>query len=504
MLDIVWAIVAAVGLRGWGANPLERLAKPVAVTLLLIVWGVGGLTSLVGVYGSPWTKTPRDFDERFPILQSGSPPVPWWVLQAFSSLAAFPCLFPRYLNLIWAERTSKALGILHWSLLTGAVCLSVFLGHAGFAMFMGWTPGPRVIFIVALMVCACCLVSAPLLAGITGASRFQAVSLVVFLLAVAAASSIRSAENLMVNANRDWSEFGTPRTTVRRSQVLESRRQYTALGGMAYTLLAAMILQLTAVYYGDIAFPCVTAIAALTTAAFYQTCVPHSVMGALEETSNHTTPRPTTREPRQSPGVGIRSKGARLAGVGLAHAFHGANSALGTLLFALHAMQVLGIPIWVIGVSHASAYGSEWVLLRYDNAIHARLGARILWVWGVTSSSARLLLYTLVTRENGAWLLPLVEVTHGATCCVASCAAARLLRRRERPSTSLVPAALLGDGNLAQAFGCVLWGFVWHRFGFSTAFYAAAILGVAAGGLAGIACILPKRDNGDECPEDLP
>lgn len=502
MIDWLAWVSAVVGSGGWGSNPLERLPTTTALISLAAVWVI---SSLCGLGGTMWCASKPTKEELWPILRASAPPVPWWVLRTFYSLGAFPCLFLRYLNLLWAERTAGVYNMLHWSLLTGAVCLAVCTGRWCFTWLMdpsGRSSRYRAVLLSALLTCAAAMLSTPLLAGLLGGSRLQWTSVACSLLAAFFAGALSPAEALVLSVNQDWSEYGTPRTTTFRRLSVEYQRQYAALGAVVYTILAASALQFTAAAVGDLVFTFFVGAAAVATVAFYEACVPHATVEALRsDASAAVTPRPSERLPDAPSQAAAGAKVPQGTRVALAHAVLGAGSALGSLLFAVYAMQELGLPIWLVGAAYAAGYASEAVVLWYDGPLNSYFRTEVLWLWGAIAASLRLALYTLVTAQNGLWLLPVIEATHGLTCGVASGAAGRILRRKHRPGrgeASVASLVLVADGNLAQAVGCVFWGLVWHYLGFRFAYLAAAGLGALSSGLS--ATCLFRRQGNDEPP----
>jgi len=469
----------------WGLNPLEKLPLWLAVVTLITIWSAGLMRCVGGFQwlGIRWIKPARE--ELWPILRAGDPPVQWWVLRTFSLLAAFPCLFPRYLGLLWSMKTfgSGPPNMLQLCLLTGAVILAMSAGRIAWLAAVIRTKRYQMILICSTSFCACGMATSSLFIGLVGrSSALSWLAVVITLCAVAASTAARPIENVLADANNEWVEFGTPRTnSQRQTKLRDVPRTYGALGSILQTLLVAGGLQLTARFAGDLSFLCVVGAAALSTAFFYESCVYHTSIEASSATSAHSTPHPTPRLAMREPMSRSQRRGGRYSLAG-AHAVHSGLGPLAGPLFAIYAFQVLGLPVWLLGAAHAIALASEAIVLRFEDMISALVKDEGLWFWGSLIAAARLYLFTMVTRGNCLWLLPLIEATYGFSTGLANLAGSRLLERLGcvacASRTSKGTVGTLGDGGLSQAAGCALWGLFWHYIGFRQTYITGCLVGI--------------------------
>merc|ERR1719326_1214273 len=261
----------------WAPNPIEKMPASTAIVVLVLVWGAAGLIGLAaGCCNGKGSK-----QELWPILRSGLPPIPWWVLQTFCFMAAFPSLFLRYLNLVWAETTSMTMLML--CLMTGAVSLMVFAGHCFWTVVAHRTKRYRAVILGTMTVCICAVLSVPLLNSVEATSGMSWTAVMLSLAAIVAAASVKPIEEAVMSAQQDWVEFATPRTTAQRLQALASQKLYATGGVMVYTLFMSGGLQVTAGVSGDLMFYFVVAGAAIITGLFYEFCMPHKAVAALTD-----------------------------------------------------------------------------------------------------------------------------------------------------------------------------------------------------------------------------
>jgi hypothetical protein len=454
----------------WAANPIEKLPVSVSIVVLVLVWGAAGLLGLAaGCCNGKGSK-----QELWPILRSGLPPIPWWVLKTFCFMAAFPSLFLRYLNLVWAETTSMTMLML--SLMTGVLSLSVFAGHCFWTVVSQRTKRYRAVILGTMTVCICAVLSVPLLNSVEATSGMSWSAVILSLAAIVAGASVKPIEEAVMSAQQDWVEFATPRTTAQRLQALASQKLYATLGVLIYTLFMSGGLQLTAKVSGDLMFYVVVAIAAIITGGFYEFCMPHKAVAAL------TDPNQTSAStPRYDPSMRSRPPNWQFVGFCLANLVHGACAALGLLLFALRATQVLGLSILVIGLSHAVSCLFELPVLRFESTITKLVIPEVVWSIGALVTALRLYLYTYVTRTNGVWCLMSVEAVGGLSDALIGIAAGRLIQKHGKEA-HIGLQMVMAERSLGNAIGCVVWGLAWGPLGFLNVYYSASIFTFLLGG----------------------
>lgn len=458
----------------WAPNPIEKMPASTAIVVLVLVWGAAGLVGLAA--GCCNGKSSKE--ELWPILRSGLPPIPWWVLKTFCFMAAFPSLFLRYLNLVWAETTSMTTLVL--CLMTGVVSLMAFLGHCIWTVASQRTKRYRAVILGTMIICVCAVLSVPLLNSVEATSGMSWSAMILSLAAIVAGASVKPIEEAVMSAQQDWVEFATPRTTAQRLQALASRKLYATLGVLVYTLFMSGGLQLTAKVSGDLMFYVVVASAAIITGGFYEFWMPHKAVAAL------TDPNQTNQStPRYDPALRSRPPNGIFVGLCAANLVHGACASLGVLLFALRATQVLGLSILVIGLSHATSCLFELPVLRFESTITKLVIPEVVWSIGSLVSALRLFLYTYVTRENGMWCLLCVEAVGGISDGLMGIAAGRLIQKHGKEAHISLQ-MIMAERSLGHAIGCVVWGLAWGRLGFVTVYCTAAFFAVLIGG--GILC----------------
>lgn len=461
----------------WAANPIEKLPVSTSLVVLVLVWGAAGLLGVAA--GCCNGKSSKQ--ELWPILRSGLPPVPWWVLKTFSFMAAFPSLFLRYLNLIWAETTSMTMLML--CLMTGAVSLTVFAGHCFWTVVSQRTKRYRAVILGSMIVCLCAILSVPLLNSVEATSGMSWTAVLLSLAAIVTAASVKPIEEAVMSAQQDWVEFATPRTTAQRLQALASQKLYTTVGVIVYTLVMSGGLELTAGVTGDLMFFIVVAGAAVVTGSFYELCMPHKAVAALTDPNQTNGSRPST--PRYEASSRSRSPSAIFIGLSAANLVHDACASLGVLLFAIRATQVLHLPILLIGLSHAASCLFELPVLRFEPVILSIVLPEVALSIGALVSALRLFLYTYVTQLNGFWCLPCVEIVGGISDGLIGIAASRIIQKHGKEA-HIGFKMVMSERNLGYAIGCVVWGLIWQHLGFVYAYCTAACLAAFIG--AGVLC----------------
>lgn len=455
----------------WAPNPIEKMPASTAIVVLVLVWGAAGLVGLAA--GCCNGKSSKE--ELWPILRSGLPPIPWWVLKTFCFMAAFPSLFLRYLNLVWAETTSMTMLML--CVMTGAVSLMVFAGHCFWTVVSQRTKRFRAMILGTITVCICAILSVPLLNSVEATAGMSWTAVVLSLAAIVTAASVKPIEEAVMSAQQDWVEFATPRTTAQRLQALASQKLYTTAGVMVYTLVMSGGLELTAGFTGDLMFFIIVAGAAIVTGLFYEICMPHKAVAAL------TDPNQTSAStPRYDPAPRSRSPSAIFIGLSAANVVHGVCACLGILLFALRATQELHLSILLIGLSHAASCLFELVVLRLEKLILNVVLPEVAWSIGALVTGLRLFLYTYVTQLNGIWSLLCVEAVGGISDGLIGIASSRLIQKHGKEA-HIGLQMVMGERSLGHAVGCVLWGLVWQRLGFVYVYCTAAILALLTGGV---------------------